>query len=303
MVISCAADGCTSRWSPVGTLGFFQFPSDPGQLEAWIRGACPQRQLDWRPSQHLRICSKHFVSSKPSKDRLDVDWAPSIIDLREGSREAGERAKERPIRATKRSALDTSTRGLQPAKAACRASSPARPGSDLGTDHESPPKDHEPLSYNDLLDENRRVQKTVDDLEAECEYLRTSEERVAVLESEVIALTEHKMSVESIRNDDSKTRFYTGLPKFTVFLALFEYLEQKAGRMRLWRGPAAEEARVTQGRGIGGRKGGRKVKLMNEFLMVLMCLRLGLFTEDVAQRFGISPAYFGKIFTTWIIFS
>ena len=63
-----------------------------------------------------------------------------------------------------------------------------------------------------------------------------------------------------------------------------------------------EEKRKQEGKGAGGRKGGRKLELVDEFFMTLIRLRLGLYSEDIAQRFGISVSYFSKIFTTWIVF-
>ena len=72
--------------------------------------------------------------------------------------------------------------------------------------------------------------------------------------------------------------------------------------MRLWRGGKEEEKRKQEGKGAGGRKGGRKLELVDEFFMTLIRWRLGLYSEDIAQRFGISVSYFSKIFTTWIVF-
>ena len=42
------------------------------------------------------------------------------------------------------------------------------------------------------------------------------------------------------------------------------------------------------------------LNLLDEFLLTLMRLRLGLLNEDVADRFGISPTKSSFIFTTWI---
>ena len=105
-----------------------------------------------------------------------------------------------------------------------------------------------------------------------------------------------------IEGNDHATRYYTGLPTFVVFVALLEDLQGKASRMRLWQGPKAEEHRKPDRRGGGGRTGGRRLDLVDEFFMTLIRLRPGLFSEDIAQRFGISVSYFGKIFSTWVVF-
>ena len=105
-----------------------------------------------------------------------------------------------------------------------------------------------------------------------------------------------------IEGNDHATRYYTGLPTFVVFVALLEDLQGKASRMRLWQGPKAEEHRKPDRRGGGGRTGGRRLHLVDEFFMTLIRLRPGLFSEDIAQRFGISVSYFGKIFSTWVVF-
>lgn len=45
---------------------------------------------------------------------------------------------------------------------------------------------------------------------------------VEELQKEVIR---HKWSFQKISDDDSKTRFYTGLPSFAVFMWLFRYAD------------------------------------------------------------------------------
>ena len=44
----------------------------------------------------------------------------------------------------------------------------------------------------------------------------------------------------------------------------------------------------------------RKLTLEQEFLLVLMKLRLSLLTKDLAFRFQVSPSLVSRIFTTWI---
>lgn len=42
------------------------------------------------------------------------------------------------------------------------------------------------------------------------------------LKAELRRLQGHKWSVQKIKDDDSKTKFYTGLPSFAVFMWLFK---------------------------------------------------------------------------------
>ena len=44
----------------------------------------------------------------------------------------------------------------------------------------------------------------------------------------------------------------------------------------------------------------RKLSHKDEFFLTLMRLQLGLLNEDIADRFGISPAFSSSFFTTWI---
>lgn len=59
------------------------------------------------------------------------------------------------------------------------------------------------------------------------------------LQKEVIR---HKWSFQKISDDDSKTRFYTGLPSFAVFMWFFSILRPKAERMKYWSGPNTDQS-------------------------------------------------------------
>ena len=302
MPVSCAADGCANRWFKGCEVRFFRFPDDDDERRrhAWIRGACPRREAKWQPSKHMRVCSAHFVSGNKSDDPMDVDWAPSVIGIRSRGMEVGRMNKERHERAKRRAS--SPALHAPPSK---QPSSNISGCSQLGEPSKVPTQDEReaaPPTIDELQAEIVALRERVAQLEHECEYLRSLEDRLEVLQKEVECLAKSQMRAKMIEGNDRATRFYTGLPTFVVFMALFEYLQGKASRMRLWRGPKAEENRKPDRRGAGGRTGGRRLDLVDEFFMTLIRLRLGLFSEDIAQRFGISVSYFGKIFNTWVVF-
>ena len=79
--------------------------------------------------------------------------------------------------------------------------------------------------------------------------------------------------LQLMSGSDNKAKFYTGLPTYAVFKAVFYFFELKMLNAR--RDSIKDTSK--------GRK--RKLSLMEEFLSVLMRLRLGQVVEDVADRF------------------
>ena len=83
--------------------------------------------------------------------------------------------------------------------------------------------------------------------------------------------------------------FYTGLPDFETFNALLESLKKiGADCMNVDDCSLMEKLSL------------RKLRLVDEFLMVLMRLRLGLLVNDLEFRFKISANRISRIFTSWI---
>ena len=101
----------------------------------------------------------------------------------------------------------------------------------------------------------------------------------SVLQTEVQLLKEHPMGVGFIRDDDKRTNFYTGLTTFYIFQTVFDFVVPLVQMLQ---------------------KVPRKLSLMDEFLMVLMKLRLGLLNEDLGYRFGVSSATVSRIFHKWM---
>ena len=97
----------------------------------------------------------------------------------------------------------------------------------------------------------------------------------SVLQKEVQLLKDHPMSVNFIRDCDKRTKFFTGLTTFFLFTTVFEFVAPQVHRLG-------------------------KLTLMDEFLMVIMKLRLSLLNEDLSYKFGVSVSAVSRIFHKWL---
>lgn len=111
---------------------------------------------------------------------------------------------------------------------------------------------------------------------------------------------------------------YTGLPSSEIFCHLFDTLRPKAKNMNYWKGQvqvSKEKPNEVRSQGMSAtfqlfeeagveapsckRGPKRKLTLQQEFLMVLMKIRLGLMNHDLSFRFKISTALVSTTVTTW----
>ena len=97
----------------------------------------------------------------------------------------------------------------------------------------------------------------------------------SVLQKEVQLLKDRPMSINFIRDCDKRTKFFTGFTTFFLFTTVFEFVAPQVQK-------------------VG------KLTLMDEFLMVLMKLRLSLLNEDLSYRFGVSVSTVSRIFHKWL---
>ena len=71
------------------------------------------------------------------------------------------------------------------------------------------------------------------------------------------------LTEESLKHDDAKVKFYTGLPFFKTLMAVFTYISAHV--------VSRQQSSITK---------------FQQFIMVLMKLRLNLTNQDIAYRFG-----------------
>ena len=103
-----------------------------------------------------------------------------------------------------------------------------------------------------------------------------------------------ELVIENIIHSNELIQFYTGLPDSKTFQALFETLMEH-GADKLSTESIGEMNPLNLGRK-------RKLRRIDEFLMVMMRLRLGLLLKDLEYRFKISASSVSKIFNAWILF-
>ncbi|CAG2189626.1 unnamed protein product [Mytilus edulis] len=274
MVFNCVVFQCSNRQSTSdkeNRCSFFRFPKDVRKRKAWVIAV---NRADWAPNEYSRICSAHFVDGWHSDDPSDINYRPTLFSYKEKDLSVSE--LDRNVRLASRNLLQTVKEQklkVQETETACLTSSVMMHSSyaTAGPDVEMEEL-QEPPVYNQL-------DKSLSDTSM-------------LLTSNVGSQCD---TDPLLKDNDQKTRFYTGLPKFVVFMWLFNYLKPKAERMQYWTGSETYQKQDRQ------RASTNCIDLIDQFFAVLMRLRLGLFVRDIAERFKISESTFSKYFSSWLL--
>lgn len=100
-----------------------------------------------------------------------------------------------------------------------------------------------------------------------------------------------EFSVDCIKNSDQDICFYTGFPTYQAFSSAFKLLDV---------GLDGENIRWRDNKGRSRRPDNFKLSPINQFFLIMVRLRLGLFVKDLAYRFGVSTGTVNRICNTWI---
>ncbi|XP_065675917.1 uncharacterized protein LOC136073911 isoform X2 [Hydra vulgaris] len=110
-----------------------------------------------------------------------------------------------------------------------------------------------------------------------------------------------KKVYKKLLTNDKKCNFYTNIPSLKVFHILHDLIKPIVHRPFSYKtemkcSPKKNPHKITP------KKHGRCRKLcsQDEFLLVLMKLRLGLLSNDLVDRFSVSLGTVSKIFKSWI---
>lgn len=288
MVKSCCAVGCSNRCIPGSRLSFYRFPTDPARKSLWITKI---NRKNWAPNDNSRVCSAHFIKGVKSDDPLSPDYVPTVFDHTTCSEKeqvkvqftAYERRKENrrkrrenfnPLLAKRRvrhkskqnegTMTDTTVESVTSLE---RENSEIRCKYQMLTDqYQELSKKHQQLAeeYQNLEDKYCMLSEEYQKCQDDKALLKSQCDRVA-------------MTKEHLRDDDKKVKFYTGLPSYTVLLAVFNLIAPRI----------TDHQRHT-------------ITKFQQFMMVLVKLRLNLTEVDLGYRFGIDQSTVSRLFEKWI---
>ena len=134
-----------------------------------------------------------------------------------------------------------------------------------------------------LKEENRQMKNRISQLThlhgISSQSALTAHQQLRGLVLRETQLPPTEFNAQSLMDDDDKVCFYTGLPSYKVFKGLYLLLE-----------PLLKKDYNKS-----------SISLLDELLMVLMKLRLGVPNEDLGYRFKINPSRVSIIFHKWIL--
>nr|XP_022344486.1 uncharacterized protein LOC111137338 [Crassostrea virginica] len=291
MVKTCCVYKCNNQFNASAKskgISFFRFPKDKRKRRAWIKAV---NRDEWMPNDHSWICSEHFVQGWHGDDPEDANYAPTLFSYKQTvvNKEREQRRLEREVckeklleemqakereKANIQFSLFThaSYCGSETTTMTAECNGSGEFGDDVHVVQTSDTGVQ--CDLDPLIEENNKLREEINSLREE--------------------LKRHKWSVDRIKDDDASTRFYTGLPSFAVFLWLYNFLASKASRMTFWRGEVNTSTTDKM------RTATSTLPLIDQLFAVLVRLKVGLFVQDISDRFQISPASFSMYFTTWI---
>ena len=82
-------------------------------------------------------------------------------------------------------------------------------------------------------------------------------------------------SENALRFDEQKVKFYTGLPSSSILMIIYNFVSSQVNY-------------------------GTKAHALSKFNATILKLRLGLYNQDLAYRFGVHQATISRNFRRWI---
>ncbi|KAK0144155.1 hypothetical protein N1851_017488 [Merluccius polli] len=242
---------------------------------AWIAAVRRSKlTFDYTPP-HMMVCSKHFHKGKPAYEMLqcDPDWAPSLhLGHTEVKATTTDRFKRLRRRQQQQQQQQTQPQPQQ-------APEPDHTSPEAELDNAAPlfPAPDNPGTEEYMESETSGEGAVMGNADEQCtmcglrlqEIMRLQEENQKLKEE----LSKRALDENSLKDNDSKVKYYTGLPSFSLLMGVLMQIIPSL--------PTSKE---------------RKLSHFQMLLLTLMRLRLDLPVEHVAHLFDISRQTASNVF-------
>ncbi|XP_033764275.1 uncharacterized protein LOC117345315 [Pecten maximus] len=252
MPTSCCVIDCTSRGDARTKLSFYRFPKKPERKRLWLAAL---KRKDWTPNDSHRVCGRHFINGK-SNDPLDPDYVPSVSMGYEPLRQVTPGSK-RHVRLRKREEEIASKENTSLAANILLELSASEPKNQCDPVADLDPHAHCINTITRLQRQNSQMQQELQRLQAENEDLRASVDKVS-------------FGPNLLKDNNSRTTSYTGLPSYACFLWLLNYVVSVLPKKQ-----CLDSASV--------------------LMIILMKLRMNALNFDLAVRFRCSESVISDV--------
>ena len=247
----------------------------------WL-AAISRADLTEKILENDRVCSIHFKSGKAAYlwDRYNQDWVPSLNmghDKRQESDETKEQQQQRAQRIIERRKRE---REQEEQEAVKRKEAKVDEPGDLVQDifmvnegETSGETAEEEMEVDSNIENNSSTKtdrKSCSTQTEECDYMFREQKPWLPKKSTIF-------EEEYFEGDDDKVRFYTGLPSLEILKRTFSFVSPEVSRHSLL------------------------LSKFQEFVLVLIKLRLGVPHQDLAYRFNVSRAVVSRVIVCWLI--
>lgn len=317
MVTSCCVPECNQKGkkTPTGEkVSFFEFPRTPTRRKQWIHAIRREEGKDFKIVDGTKVCSLHFRREDlrksfnrrayvvPGGVPTRFSWSVPSPRKRKAPPERHPLPQKKLFATTSASSdhtelhvvSETDITAESLSKSTATASNRNTEPNDTCSELNAPKKieelEEEVLK---LRQENTELKKKLDEVEKQNE-----------------AISARLFSLERFTSD-ADINFYTGLPNYATFLALFNFLnpgengENIRPRSTLKDVPedfydvdSDDEENISPAK--KGRP--RKLKPVEEFFIVLCRLRRGFSERHLAHLYGVAQSTISRLFVPWINF-
>ncbi|XP_052681795.1 uncharacterized protein LOC128162588 [Crassostrea angulata] len=330
----CIAVGCTADSRSSSNLLFHQLPKVESELKKWLslirrEGLKIDSSCD---NRHYVVCSKHFVDSFPTPQNP----YPTLFTYNQYKKSTPRKTKN------SNSSRSSSTNVKQhdqpsiktvhlvkcePATDKTQICYPYVVGeldipqtdvnnnngikTEVGCDIQCQNIQHDHhyiccdpekkyCGEHDLLERITSLEARCSELEKENRELREENQTLQAL----------KMQKNDFRNDligkiiqdDNNIKHFLGLPSLSFLTFFLQFLAPYYNKVSFWKGAGRSGSKKWQEKNQQKPGKQRKLTMKEEFVLVMLKLRLGLDNATLSVLFNVSVGYVSTLFGTWINF-